>query len=139
VSLPFGRLEFSQQVEPVSIRRSHMSAVGRSTWVFLFAGTALLYSGARAGADEATAPVQGTITVDGKPLAAGKIFFFIGEDQFVGAKVKDGVYKVDRVLVGKHVVAVEFKGVPARYSDKSELRVEVRKGENELIFDLKSN
>lgn len=116
-----------------------MSAGGRSTWIFLFACTALLYSGARAGDDDKTATVQGKITVDGKPLAAGKIFFFIGEDQFVGAKVKDGVYKVDRVPIGKRVVAVEFKGVPARYSDKSELRVEVRKGENELIFDLKLN
>lgn len=115
-----------------------MSAVARSIWILLFACTALLYSGARAGADDATAPVKGTITVDGKPLDAGKIFIFVGENQFVGARVKDGVYRVDRVPVGKHVVAVEFKGVPARYSDESELRVEVRKGENELIFELKS-
>ena len=85
-----------------------MSAGGRSTWIFIFACIALLYSGARAVADDATVPVRGTITVDGKPLTAGKIFFFIDEDQFVGAKVKDGVYKVDHVPVGTHVVAVEF-------------------------------
>lgn len=115
-----------------------MSTVGRLTWVFLFACTSLLYSGARAGADDATAPVQGKITVDGKPLAEGKIFFFIDEDQFVGAKVKNGVYKIDRVPVGKYVIAVEFPGVPAKYSDKSQLRAVVEKGENELFFDLKT-
>src|SRR5262249_35630127 len=115
-----------------------MSAVGRSIWILIFACMALLCSGARAIADDASALVRCRITGDGKPLAAGKIFFFIGEDQFVGAKVKDGVYKVDHVPVGTHVVALEFKGVPARYSDKSALRVEVKKGPNDLNFDLRA-
>ena len=115
-----------------------MSAVARSTGIFIFACMALLYSGAPAVADDATAPVRGKITVDGKPLAAGRIFFLIDEDQFVGAKVKDGVYKVDRVPVGAYVVAVEFEGVPARYSDKSQLRATVKKGTNDLDLDLKS-
>ena len=94
------------------------------------------FRGACAVADDAL--VRGKITVNGKPLAAGRIFFFIDEDQFVGAKVKDGVYQVDRVPVGTHVVAVEFKGVPARYSDKSELWVEVKQGKNDVDFDLRS-
>jgi hypothetical protein len=100
---------------------------------------ALLCLGARAIAQDAAAAVRGKITVDGKPLLAGRVFFVIGEDQFVGAKVKDGVYKVDRVPVGMHVVSVEFKGVLAQYSDKSVLRVEVaQKGPNVFDFDLKS-
>jgi hypothetical protein len=40
------------------------------------------------GEDAAT--VKGTVTVRGKPLATGRIFFYLGNDQFVGAKIKDG-------------------------------------------------
>src|SRR5689334_23333670 len=86
-----------------------------------------LCAGARAAADDGTATVRGTVTVDGKPLDSGRIFFFIGDDQFVGAKVKDGQYMVDRVPVGRHTVTVEGKGVSDRYSsqDRSALTVAV--------------
>src|SRR5262245_58860160 len=114
-----------------------MFAVRHSTCIFLFAGLALLHSGKRVMADDSTAPVRGTITVNGKPLAAARIFFFIDEDQFVGAKVKEGAYKLDRVPVGNHVVAIEFEGVPPKYSDKSELRVEIKLGSNIIDFDLR--
>jgi hypothetical protein len=114
-----------------------MSIVEHSSWIFIVAYMVLPCSGTRAIADDTAALVRGKITLDGKPVAVGRIFFFIGEDQFVGAKVKDGEFKVDRVPVGIHVVAVECMGAPSRYSDKSELRVEVRMGTNVVNFDLK--
>src|SRR5689334_1805425 len=115
-----------------------MGVVRCSTWIFSLAWIALLDAGPRAVAEDGTVSVRGKISVDGKLLEGGKIFFFVGEDQFVGAKVTDGSYKVDRVPVGTHIVAIEFKDVPARYSDKSELRVDVRTGTNVFNFDLKS-
>jgi hypothetical protein len=114
-----------------------MFGVDRSVWIFIVALIVLLCSDVHTIADDSTALVRGRITVDGKPIDAGKIFFFIDEDQFVGAKVKDGGFKVDRVPIGAHAVAVEFMDVPSRYSDKSQLRVEVKMGTNVVNFDLK--
>lgn len=114
-----------------------MSGVDRSAWIFIVALIALFYSDAHVLADDSTAPVRGKITVDGKPIDVGKVFFFIDENQFVGAKVKDGEFKVDRVPVGAHVVAIEFMDVPSKYFDKSQLRVEVKMGTNVVNFDLK--
>jgi hypothetical protein len=58
-----------------------MSVVERSTWIFIIAHMVLLCSGARAIAEDPAALVRGKITVDGQPVAAGKIFFFIGINQ----------------------------------------------------------
>jgi hypothetical protein len=102
---------------------------------------ACLTTDPRAEAGEKTSTVMGNITVDGQPLSAGKIIFYGGEDQFVGAKIKkDGTFKLDRVPVGTYIVAIESKGLPARYAseDKSPLRVEVKEGANQLDFDLRS-
>jgi hypothetical protein len=116
-----------------------MSAAKPSISIFFLTWMAWLCLGPRAIADDVTAPVRGTITVDGKPLAAARIFFVLADDQFVGAKVKDdGTYKVDRVPVGRHTVSIEFKGARAAYSNESVLRVEVKNGENVLDFALTS-
>jgi hypothetical protein len=74
--------------------------------------------------------VSGMITVAGKPLAAGRIFFHLEDGQFVGAKVKDGKYTVNRVPVGTRKVSVEGKGVPKKYAseDTSGLTLEVKDG-----------
>jgi len=74
--------------------------------------------------------VQGMVTINGKPLAAGKIFFHLENGQFVGAKVTNGRYTVDRVPVGKRKVTVEGAGVPAKFKDEDNtpLVVTVRKG-----------
>jgi hypothetical protein len=74
-------------------------------------------------------------------LPGGRIVFYLDDDQFVGAKIKaDGTFKVDLVPVGSHRVAVEFKGLPARYAseEQSTLRVAVKKGSNTLNFALSS-
>jgi hypothetical protein len=78
----------------------------------------------------ADAKVTGIISVKGKPLAAGKVIFYLDNGQFVGSKVKNGKYTIDRVPVGARKVTVEGAGVPAKYAseDTSDLAVEVPKG-----------
>jgi hypothetical protein len=83
--------------------------------------------------------VAGTIRIDGKPLAGGKIAFHRDNGQFVGSKVKDGKYKVDRVPAGILRVTLEGKGVPLKYAseDTSGLVVEVvEDGPNRFDFDV---
>jgi hypothetical protein len=113
--------------------------------VALLTLAAVLTFGQRAAADD-LASVKGTITVDGQPLPSGRILFHLGDGQFVGAKIKkDGTFKMERVPAGKYKVTVEAAVgdkivLPARYAaeDKSELQVEVKKGDNTLDFKLLS-
>ncbi|MHB0961382.1 MAG: hypothetical protein ACYC0X_34445 [Pirellulaceae bacterium] len=86
--------------------------------------------------------VSGSINVDGKPLAAGKIAFHRDNGQFVGSKVKDGKFSVDRVPSGTLKVTLEGKGVPLAYAseDTSGLVVQVvQDGPNRFDFDLKTS
>jgi hypothetical protein len=85
-----------------------------------------------------SAIATGKIVVGGKPLSAGKVTFYFDNGQFVGSKIKDGEYAVDRVPVGTHRVTVEGKGVPLKYTsdDKSPLSVKVTQGAVTLDFDL---
>jgi hypothetical protein len=84
--------------------------------------------------------VAGTITIDGNPLPAGRIILFSGGDPFVGSKVKDGRFELDRVAVGEYRVAIEFAGVPAEFwsEETSTLVVALRPQTNHIDFQLKS-
>ena len=62
-----------------------MSTLRFSVVVALFT-TAFLVAGAQARAADETVTVEGTITLDGKPLAGARVFFHVGAGQFVGAK-----------------------------------------------------
>ncbi len=113
----------------------------RYTGVVVACALALAGAGAQAPAADPPASVSGRITLDGRPLPGGRIFFHVGDDQLVGAKLKaDGTFKIDRVPVGTHKVTVESKAAPARYAseDQSALRVETKAGANVLDFDLRS-
>ena len=93
-------------------------------------------------ANEEVAAIQGQVLLDGKPLSAGRIILFTdNSDQFVGCKLKDGSFKMDRVHVGKYKVTIEGKGVPAKYTTEeiSGLVMEVRVGISDFQFRLKSN
>jgi hypothetical protein len=94
--------------------------------------------GPAAAADE-EATVKGTVTVKGQPLASGRIFFHFDDDQFVGAKVKNGTYRVKRVAPGRYKVSIEGKGLPAPYATENTtpLVVEVSKGAATANLDLK--
>ena len=81
---------------------------------------------------------SGTVTVNGKPLPAGRVILHLDDGQFVGCQVKDGKYIIDRVPTGKRRVSIEGKSVPEKYgAGASPLVAEIREGENELNFDLK--
>ena len=111
-------------------RRSVLAAVLAVCGLLLLSATPAL---------AADGKVQGHVTLNGKPLSAGKITFHLPNGQFVGARLnKDGTYAVDRVPVGTWKVTIEGADVPVRYSSegKSSLQVEVRKGTNTLDFAL---
>jgi hypothetical protein len=107
----------------------------------LFAACAVFTSGPPVGAaDEVLVTVEGTVTYDGKPLTDATITLHLKDDQFVGARVKDGRFRVDRVPVGEAHVTVESKKVPlpAKYADTSTsaLIVEVKQGKTTADFRL---
>jgi hypothetical protein len=99
----------------------------------------VLLAARHAAADEATPAIGGFVTLDGKPFEAGKIIFYLDDDQFVGARIKTGVYKVSRVPAGTWRVAIEAEGIPAKYSSEeaTPLRVEVKAGTNHFDLDLR--
>ncbi|WP_299459739.1 hypothetical protein [uncultured Gimesia sp.] len=110
--------------------------------------------------------VQGMVTINGEPLASGKIRF-IPEVGTVGkltvAEIKDGHYQFDlnkAPAVGNHkieIIAIRNTGnkiqipdapagttmeeteqyIPAPYNTSSRLKLEIKAGENEGNFDLK--
>ena len=113
----------------------------RSAWFAVLALCCLLTSAAPSVAN-ANGGVNGSITLDGKPLAAGKIAFHRENGQFVGSKVKDGKFAIDRVPAGTFRVTLEGKGIPRAYTseDTSALVVQVvEDNPNRFDFDLKTS
>jgi hypothetical protein len=113
----------------------------RDVLLVLFAvGAVLVSSGAVRAADDELATVEGKVTYNGKPLDDAVITFHLKDDQFVGAKIKDGQFRVDRVPAGTVKVTIESKKValPAKFADPetSGLSVEVKKGKNEVNVTL---
>lgn len=130
-----------------------------------FAGwvVALLAAAAVAGgcADDKTAEVTGTISVDGNPAEKGSISFVPadGKSPTAGSEIKNGKYAA-KVPLGTAKVQVRVpkvvgkkklyntpdspvqdileEALPGRYNDKTELQYEVKPGKNEKDWDLKS-
>jgi hypothetical protein len=91
-----------------------------------------------------SAAVKGTVSVNGKPLAEGKISLRSNKGgEPVSADVADGKYKIDGMKPGSYIVSIESKGekanVPKKYSEQatSGLMGTVVPGDNELQFELK--
>jgi hypothetical protein len=93
----------------------------------------------RASAGPVAGAIKGTVILKGEPLEKGRIFFHIGNDQFVGAKIKNGEFSVDKVPVGDWKVTVEGDGVPAVYTFdvQTPLKVAVTKDSQTFQFSLK--
>lgn len=81
---------------------------------------------------------KGIISLDGEPLAAGKITLHRDNGQFVGSKVKDGMFTIDHIPAGKFKVTIEGKGVAKKYEteENTVLTVTVAEGANVLDFAL---
>lgn len=124
----------------------------------LLALTALLSGCGGSGVE--VAPVTGRVTLDGAPLAGARVRFqpeASGGSPSYGAADSDGnyvlAYKRDQpgALIGWHTVSVERGGhddsankskpqaLPPRYNTASELRKEVKQGEDNIIhLELKT-
>jgi hypothetical protein len=99
----------------------------------------ILLTGRRAPADETYPPVAGTVTLNGQPVGGGKITFYLSGDEFVGARLRDGRYKLTRLPAGRWRVGIEGEGIPAKFASEETtgLTVEVREGGSVFDFDLK--
>lgn len=100
------------------------------------------------------APVQGRVTLDGKPLASAQVTFQpTGKAPGIGSTDQDGHYElsykrgvngaptgVNRVYIRPYAYGAE-KGrtLPERYNNNTELEREVKPGPNEFNFDLTSD
>ena len=113
----------------------------RGVGLVLFAAYAVLVSGRPASAaDEELATVGGKVTYNGQPLTDGTITFHLPDGQFVGARIKDGRFRVDRVPAGAVKVSIDSKKVPlpAKFvnPETSGLSVEIKKGKVAVNFML---
>jgi hypothetical protein len=113
----------------------------RGVCFVLLAACALFVNGgtvSAGGGDLAT--VAGEVTYKGQPLTDATITFHLEDDQFVGAKIKNGKFRVDRVPVGVVKVSIESKKapLPAKFAspETSGLSVEVKKGKVTVNFQL---
>jgi hypothetical protein len=100
------------------------------------------------------APVKGRVTLDGRPLDTVDVVFQPnnGDPPSTSRTDADGHYEMlyKRGLmgarIGEHTVRIEFTSnivanppnIPDRYNKQSELRREVKSGNNEFDFELKS-
>jgi hypothetical protein len=103
--------------------------------------------------------VSGTVTLDGQPLANAVVSFQPSSTELnpgpgsVGRTNDRGEYTLEVVggghgaVVGSHKVSIRAGGdgakapsvaVPARYNSKSELKFEVKPGQNTANFELAS-
>jgi hemoglobin len=87
-----------------------------------------------------TASVSGKVTVDGKPLDAGKVIFHPEEGKSISVTLKeDGSYELTALKPGKYILTVDAgPAVALKFSDptKSGLQVVVLKGANNHDIEL---
>ena len=133
--------------------------------LLLVAGFGLLALTGCDGADSDVAPVEGTLTIDGNPVANARVIFYPSEGRASGGLTNaKGFYTLSYVarqkgaLIGKHRVTVttavqegeEYNGEPVEVrkemlpkeyqsSTKTELVRTVEKGSNTINLDLKIN
>lgn len=95
--------------------------------------------------------VHGTVTLDGKPIPGVNLYFEPEKGRSSMAQVNtDGVYEalymIDEkgVKIGPCIVRVEIgfnesgQAIPAKYGSKSELKLDVKPGDNTFDIEMKS-
>ncbi len=144
-------------------------AIRNAGWLLTLAacGLASLSLGCRGAADRvATAPVHGTVTLDGKPLPYGQVVFQPLSGRVAKGVIKDGQFTLgtyeaaDGAVLGRHRVSVTARKalegeepdalpgisrfgpslIPERYGDSasSGLEFEVTSGDNVFHIELSS-
>ena len=105
-----------------------------------------------------TVTVKGTVTLDGKPLAAGEVIFTSDADEEQSSngagEIKDGKFTFEMTVGKKNVKIISMKKgekdetgagleeniIPAKYNEETTLTAEVTKdGKNEFPFKLESD
>jgi len=124
-----------------------------TTWRQLFALFLTLGLLSGCGPDgPALGEVSGTVTRDGRPLDGATVIFQpeLGKASF-GRTDQEGRYELryskdsKGAIVGRHVVEVRLAGdstpiepLPPRYNTQTELTADVKKGRNQVDFELHS-
>ena len=110
---------------------AHWNLVWRSRRFVCFGCTVAVLLGG-CGRDNGTAPVSGKVTVDGKPLAFGEIFFMPTSGRMAHATIQpDGSYQLttyetgDGALIGDHTVTIEALRVESNAPEPKTLEEEV--------------
>lgn len=82
--------------------------------------------------------LQGTVTLNGKPIAKGKISFHPDQGKAIELDVKEGKF-LGKAKPGKYRVTIDFEGVPRKYQmrDTSTLTFGIQGGENFFALELK--
>ena len=118
------------------------------------AGLSLLIAGCSGGTRPELGQVRGKLTLDGQPVPGASVVFAPdnGGRKSMGRSNEQGEYEVTYIRsekgakVGPHTVHVSTINraggrpelLPAKYNVKSELKVEVKPGDNEFNFPMKS-
>ena len=113
----------------------------RGVCLVLFAACLVFVSaGSVSAADEELATVGGKVIYNGKPLTDAAITFHLKDGQFVGSKIKDGKFLVDRVPHGTWEVTIDSKkvGLPAKFAspETSGMKIEVKRRKVPVNFML---
>ena len=126
-----------------------MASSGRYLWILFMPALALGSIGCSGGDRPELGRVQGTVTLDGKPLS-GAVVMFLPESGRPAVANTDSAGKYDLIYthgvngakVGPNTVRVVWPDdgpapvpIPAKYNDESQLKKDVKAGSN--TFDLK--
>ena len=67
-----------------------------------------------------------------------RVLFHLADGQFVGCRIKDGKYALDRVPTGARKVTIECNGLPEKYKSDAttDLTAKVKEGDNTFDFDF---
>jgi len=124
----------------------------RLALILFFSGLVLVTTGCSRGDLPDLGEVQGTVTLDGKPLAGVNVQFFPSEGRpAAGTTGSDGRYElmythgVSGTKVGPATVIIAWPDgepgpvpVPAKWGAEGNLQVEVKPGSNTFDFAMES-
>lgn len=149
---------------PDEVRHRKRMRCAALTRIGLVAAMLLPWSGCGSSTADLRASIEGTVTLDGKPLEMGRIKFVPIDGTpgpVAGGQIKNGTYKIDAAkgpAIGRNRVEINStiktgrqitgmtgemvdevtEGIPQQYNADSTLESEIRKGVNQLDFELSS-